>query len=294
MNRTELIAAVREHALANYEQGWDVVVETFEDDEIATVIGKVRTVESAVKLMAARIEPYNERRREIESLADNDDYDPQMGTGSPARDHVANNDDDSVCRRCGAELVYDNPVPETFVQDVVKAEAQAHRIVEAIATGSQSAERHTARFPSWEMITTESGAFFSTDNDVVRRNILDQKGVLAQYLSGHAGFGSNLDLAIGLFRDQAFVIRLMELELKRREQRAKDEQEHSCYPRSTEAGPVCGNCTHYDGAGDRVIMRHATAQDVRDCYAVRYAEEQQALDELSAERRAERFFEEGF
>jgi hypothetical protein len=207
MNRTELIAIVREHAAKseNYEAGWDIVVETYEDDEIAKVIGKVRTAEDAIMRMALAIAPYNERRREIEALADDDDYDPQMGTWSPALDkqplcgetvdHVANSEDDSVCRRCGAELVYDNPVPETFVQDVVEAEAQ---------------------------------------------------------------------------------------------------EQFSRYPRNTETGPVCGNCTHYDGAGDRVVMRHATTHDVRDCYAARYDEEQAILGEIEAEKHVERRFEEGF
>jgi hypothetical protein len=120
---------------------------------------------------------------------------PEQALCGETVDHVANNEDDSVCRRCGAELVYDNPVPETFVQDVVEAETQ---------------------------------------------------------------------------------------------------EQFSRYPRNTETGPVCGNCTHRDGAGDRVIMRHATTQDVRDCYAARYDEEQAVLAEIEAEKRAERFYEEGF
>jgi len=273
MNRIELIAAVREHALANYEQGWDVVVEAWEDDEIATVIGKARTANGAIKRMAKAIEPYNERRQEIEALADYD--------------------------RPEESAADENPVPETYIQDIIEAEAQAHRIADAITTGIVSAEKHAETFPAWEEITTESGAVFSPNNGILERHILDERCVLAQYLSAGWNLGSDLDLVIGFYRDHAFTLRLMELELARRTQRQESQVPAvspypTRHPAPTESGVVCGNCTHRDHNGQRVIVRHATPADVRDCYAARYDEEQAVLAEIEAEKRIERFYEEGF
>lgn len=171
MTCTELIAKVREYALANYEQGWDVVVETYEDDEIAKVIGKVRTVQGAVDRMAKAIEPYNERRSEVQAMADHD------------------------------------PMVE-----------------EAIAFAEELSTR-----PAMPLAAAEE-----------------------------------------LY------------------------QEYSRHPRPTEAGVVCGNCTHRDHNNERVIVRHENAADVRECYAARYDEEQQIEAEIEAEKRVERFFEEGF
>lgn len=67
------------------------------------------------------------------------------------------------------------------------------------------------------------------------------------------------------------------------------------WPAATNEGVICGNCTHWDGTGDRVIVRHASTDDVRRCYQQRYDEEAEAMEALAeqaAERRAERFYEE--
>jgi hypothetical protein len=58
---TALIAQIREHAVANYEAGWDVVVEAYTDQEIAEVIGKARTLSGAIKKFSAIVEAHNER-----------------------------------------------------------------------------------------------------------------------------------------------------------------------------------------------------------------------------------------
>ncbi len=42
------LAAVKAHALANYNSGWDVVVECYEDYEIALRIVGARTAEEAI------------------------------------------------------------------------------------------------------------------------------------------------------------------------------------------------------------------------------------------------------
>lgn len=46
----ELVALVRKHAEvpANYEAGWDTIVEATEDEELATLIGKATTLRGAI------------------------------------------------------------------------------------------------------------------------------------------------------------------------------------------------------------------------------------------------------
>lgn len=44
----ELIEAVKAHALTHYEQGWDVIVECYDDADIAELIGAARTVKGAI------------------------------------------------------------------------------------------------------------------------------------------------------------------------------------------------------------------------------------------------------
>jgi hypothetical protein len=55
-----LVEAVKTHAAANYENGWDVVVEAMTDDEIAGEIGAARTQKGAI----ARVQTLVNIRRE--------------------------------------------------------------------------------------------------------------------------------------------------------------------------------------------------------------------------------------
>ena len=49
-----LIAAVKKHALANYERdGWDYVVECYDDAQIADIIKTARTPTGAIKMMVS-------------------------------------------------------------------------------------------------------------------------------------------------------------------------------------------------------------------------------------------------
>jgi hypothetical protein len=66
---TEMIAAVREYALANYEKGWDVVVETMSDQDLRQAIGRCGTVQGAIRSVWAEIASYVERRKDIQRLA---------------------------------------------------------------------------------------------------------------------------------------------------------------------------------------------------------------------------------
>lgn len=62
MNKQELIAAVKAHALAHYNDGgWDVIVECYEDEQIAEVIGDSRTVHGALRNFASIIDVLADR-----------------------------------------------------------------------------------------------------------------------------------------------------------------------------------------------------------------------------------------
>jgi hypothetical protein len=65
-----LIFEVREFAEANYERdGWDEVVEAWDDDEIAHEIGKARTIAGAVARVGAVVSLRHEHAEEIRATA---------------------------------------------------------------------------------------------------------------------------------------------------------------------------------------------------------------------------------
>ena len=62
----EIVAAVRAHALENYEtEGWDFVVECWTDADIAERIGEARTVEAAIAAVGRIAGLLDERRSEV-------------------------------------------------------------------------------------------------------------------------------------------------------------------------------------------------------------------------------------
>lgn len=55
---SELVAAVKAHAIANYEKdGWDIVVECYSDADIARKIGGARSVKSAIAKVKNHMAP---------------------------------------------------------------------------------------------------------------------------------------------------------------------------------------------------------------------------------------------
>ena len=67
-SETDLIAAVRRHAINNYEQdGWDVLVECWDDGDILERISdaNAQTPDAAIKACLSWVALYDERRREI-------------------------------------------------------------------------------------------------------------------------------------------------------------------------------------------------------------------------------------
>jgi hypothetical protein len=68
--KEELVKAVRDYAIAHYEQdGWDYIVETYTDAELAEEIGQAHTVKGAIAKVRRTARLLDERRRDIESTA---------------------------------------------------------------------------------------------------------------------------------------------------------------------------------------------------------------------------------
>ena len=62
------VEAVKKHALDHYEEdGWDVVVECFSDEEISEIIQRARTKKGAIEKMYQVIKPIADHRSEIEA-----------------------------------------------------------------------------------------------------------------------------------------------------------------------------------------------------------------------------------
>jgi hypothetical protein len=61
-----LTQAVKRHAIANYNtDGWDIVVECYSDDELATLIGDAQTIADAIARVFADVAPHASMRDEI-------------------------------------------------------------------------------------------------------------------------------------------------------------------------------------------------------------------------------------
>jgi predicted RNase H-like HicB family nuclease len=66
MNEQNLIDAVRNHALANYNiEGWDYLVECWMDGDILECLDGAETVEQAIANVREALAPLAERRDEV-------------------------------------------------------------------------------------------------------------------------------------------------------------------------------------------------------------------------------------
>ena len=63
--KQEMIDAVKAHALCHYEDGWDFVVECYDEKDITDVIGKARTCAGAIKKMKSEVVFVNRHAKEI-------------------------------------------------------------------------------------------------------------------------------------------------------------------------------------------------------------------------------------
>lgn len=70
MNMSEMVAAVKQYATTHYtEDGWDYIVETFEDEDIAKGIreAQARTPEDAIKALHRHVKILDDHRKDIQA-----------------------------------------------------------------------------------------------------------------------------------------------------------------------------------------------------------------------------------
>ena len=68
MTKQELIQAVKDHAIRNYNNGgWDEIVECLDDEAIADLIGQSRTASDAIAKAKKHADQCGEARDSIES-----------------------------------------------------------------------------------------------------------------------------------------------------------------------------------------------------------------------------------
>lgn len=69
-SRAIWIAAVRKHAVDHYNQnGWDYVVEAWDDEDIARAIGNATTLKGAIWNVGRAIKPLADYRADIKASA---------------------------------------------------------------------------------------------------------------------------------------------------------------------------------------------------------------------------------
>lgn len=70
MTMEALVAAVKAHANTYYnERGWDYVVEAFDDEYLAELIGGSKTARGAIRNVAKVARLHDDRRRDIQATA---------------------------------------------------------------------------------------------------------------------------------------------------------------------------------------------------------------------------------
>lgn len=61
-NTTQLVAFIKAHAITNYAKGWDVVVETYDDAQIAETLGNASSHKAAIAAFSGIVGAFNEQR----------------------------------------------------------------------------------------------------------------------------------------------------------------------------------------------------------------------------------------
>ena len=65
-----LVDAVKKHARANYNKGWDIVIETMGNVDIDRAIGSATTEAGAIRNVARLVNIKKEQRREVQAQAE--------------------------------------------------------------------------------------------------------------------------------------------------------------------------------------------------------------------------------
>ena len=68
VTKAEMIVAVRQHATEHYnEDGWDFLVECWEDSDIGEAIDEAVTIEDAIRMAHRAVSLMDEQRAEVVS-----------------------------------------------------------------------------------------------------------------------------------------------------------------------------------------------------------------------------------
>lgn len=71
MNEADLIVAVRDHAFANYNtDGWDYLVECWEDGDILECLNGATTKEQAIHNVREALQPLADMRSEVRAAGE--------------------------------------------------------------------------------------------------------------------------------------------------------------------------------------------------------------------------------
>ena len=64
----DFVEDVKRYATRNYERsGWDILIECYTDEDIATLVEKCLTIEGAIKKCRAEVKPQADHRAEIQA-----------------------------------------------------------------------------------------------------------------------------------------------------------------------------------------------------------------------------------
>jgi hypothetical protein len=67
VTKSELVAAVRAHAVTHYDEGWDFVVESWSDEKIMEVIQWASYARGAINLMGTKVKRHNVVRQDVQA-----------------------------------------------------------------------------------------------------------------------------------------------------------------------------------------------------------------------------------
>ena len=73
MTQDELITAIRAHAIANYNhQGWDFLIECYDDKDILEEVGMAKTLKGAIRKLLPTLRAQDDYRKEYQQIAKRD------------------------------------------------------------------------------------------------------------------------------------------------------------------------------------------------------------------------------
>lgn len=65
MDNRQLVAAVRQHAEANYTRGWDTIVECWDDSDILRVCEGISTAAGAISVLEDVVSLYKQKEDDV-------------------------------------------------------------------------------------------------------------------------------------------------------------------------------------------------------------------------------------